>query len=437
MRADVFRDRRHAGRVLAQALSSRYAGREDVIVLALPRGGVPVGFEVAAALQAPLDVLVVRKLGVPGHEEYAMGAIASGGVRVLNDEIVRSLGLPEAAVEAVVRAEQAELERRERLYRDARPPPAVRGRTVIVIDDGLATGSTMRAAVAALRLQQPARIVVAVPTAAADTCELLRREADEVVCPSTPEPYRAVGLWYEDFAQTSDADVRELLTLARQTQTAAAQRALRIPAGAALLDADLSLPPAATGLVLFAHGSGSSRLSPRNRHVASLLNEAGLATVLADLLTQDEEALDQRTRHLRFDIGLLAERLVAAADWLHAEAPTARLPLGCFGASTGAGAALVAAAQRPDTIRAVVSRGGRPDLAGEALAQVRAPTLLVVGGNDVPVIELNRQALAQLGGEKKLVIVPGATHLFEEPGALDRVAELAREWFLRHLAGGG
>jgi putative phosphoribosyl transferase len=272
-----------------------------------------------------------------------------------------------------------------------------------------------------------------VPTAAADTCELLRREADEVVCPSTPEPYRAVGLWYENFAQTSDADVRELLTLVRQTQTAVAQRALRIPAGAALLDADLSLPAAATGLVLFAHGSGSSRLSPRNRHVASLLNEAGLATVLADLLTQDEEALDERTRHLRFDIGLLAERLVAAADWLQAEAATARLPLGCFGASTGAGAALVAAAQRRDTIRAVVSRGGRPDLAGEALAQVRAPTLLVVGGNDVPVIELNRQALAQLGGEKKLVIVPGATHLFEEPGALERVAELAREWFLEHL----
>ena len=436
MPADVYRDRRHAGRVLAQALS-RYAGRHDVIVLALPRGGVPVGLEVAAALRAPLDVFVVRKLGVPGHEEYAMGAIASGGVRVLSEEVVRSLGLREAAIEAVVRAEQAELARRERLYRDARPPPELRDRTVIVIDDGLATGSTMRAAVAALRLQHPARIVVAVPTAAADTCELLRREADEVVCPSTPAPYRAVGLWYEDFAQTSDEDVRELLARARQAPTAVAHHALRIPAGAALLDADLSLPAAASGLVLFAHGSGSSRFSPRNRHVARLLNEAGLATVLADLLTPDEEALDQRTRQLRFDIGLLAERLIAVTDWLQRAAHTERLPIGCFGASTGAGAALVAAAKRSDAIRAVVSRGGRPDLADADLVRVRAPTLLIVGGNDVPVIELNRQALAQLGGERKLVVVPGATHLFEEPGALDSVADLAREWFLRYLPNGG
>jgi putative phosphoribosyl transferase len=308
---------------------------------------------------------------------------------------------------------------------------------VIVVDDGLATGSTMRAAVEALRRQQPARIVVAVPTAAADTCELLRREADEVVCPSTPHPYRAVGLWYQDFSQTSDEDVRDLLALARRARAAVGQRPLRIPAGAALLNADLSLPAAASGLVLFAHGSGSSRFSPRNRHVARLLNEAGLATVLADLLTPDEEALDERTRHLRFDIGLLAERLVAASDWLQGAVQTARLPVGCFGASTGAGAALVAAAQRSDAIRAVVSRGGRPDLAGAALAQVRAPTLLIVGGNDVPVIELNRQALAQLGGEKKLVIVPGATHLFEEAGALDSVAGLAREWFLRYLPNGG
>ena len=431
--ADVFRDRRHAGRVLAQSLS-RYAGRHDVIVLALPRGGVPVAFEVAAALRAPLDVFVVRKLGVPGHEEYAMGAIASGGVRVLNDEMVHSIGLPEAAVERVLRAAQFELERRERLYRDARPPPEVRGRTAIVVDDGLATGSTMRAAVAALRLQRPARIVVAVPTAAADTCELLRREADEVVCSSTPEPYRAVGLWYEDFSQTSDEDVRELLERARQERAAVEPHALRIPAGAALLDADLSLPAAASGLVLFAHGSGSSRFSPRNRHVARLLNEAGLATVLADLLTRDEEALDERTHRLRFDIALLAGRLVAATDWLRGAAQTGHLPLGCFGASTGAAAALIAAAERRDAIRAVVSRGGRPDLAGTALAQVRAPTLLVVGGNDGAVIELNRQALAQMGCEKKLLIVPGATHLFEEPGALDSVAALAREWFLRHLA---
>jgi pimeloyl-ACP methyl ester carboxylesterase len=185
--------------------------------------------------------------------------------------------------------------------------------------------------------------------------------------------------------------------------------------------------------VLFAHGSGSSRHSPRNRYVARLLNEAKLATLLLDLLTAEEEAIDLRTAHLRFDIGLLAERLIGATDWLTQHPDTRDLPIGYFGASTGSGAALVAAAERPDVVGAIVSRGGRPDLAGSALQRVRAPTLLIVGGNDLPVIELNQAALAQLRCEKRLVIVPGATHLFEEPGALDEVARLACEWFERHL----
>ena len=221
MTADVFRDRRHAGRVLAQVLAG-YANRSDVFVLALPRGGVPVAYEVADVLHAPLDVFVVRKLGVPGHEEYAMGALASGGVRVLNDEVVQRLGISDAAVDAVTRHEQRELERRERLYRDGRPLPDMRGRTVILVDDGLATGSTMLAAVRALRAQQPARIVVAVPTAAAETCVQLRSEADEVVCATTPEPFGAVGMWYDDFSQTSDEEVRELLARAEKDATHAA-----------------------------------------------------------------------------------------------------------------------------------------------------------------------------------------------------------------------
>lgn len=211
------------------------------------------------------------------------------------------------------------------------------------------------------------------------------------------------------------------------------QLALRIDLRSAMLEADVSLPGTARGLVLFAHGSGSSRFSPRNRQVAQQLNEAQLATVLADLLTPAEEAIDERTRQLRFDIQLLADRLVDLTDWLRADTRTATLSIGYFGASTGAGAALVAAAQRSDTVRAVVSRGGRPDLAGQALARVRAPTLLIVGGNDAAVIDLNRQALALLRGEKHMAIVPGATHLFEEPGALGAVAALARDWFLSHL----
>jgi len=214
-----FRDRREAGRFLARQLSA-YANRPDVIVLALPRGGVPVAYEVAAALHAPLDVFLVRKLGVPGHEEYAMGAIASGGVRVLNEQVVQTLGIPDFRVEAAAAREQQELERRERAYRGNRPPPDVRGRTVILVDDGLATGASMQAAVIALRRLEPARIVVAVPTAAPETCEQMRALADEVVCATTPEPFRAVGLWYEDFSQTSDEEVGTLLAQARQAHQA-------------------------------------------------------------------------------------------------------------------------------------------------------------------------------------------------------------------------
>ncbi|WP_431108659.1 dienelactone hydrolase family protein [Variovorax paradoxus] len=199
------------------------------------------------------------------------------------------------------------------------------------------------------------------------------------------------------------------------------------------LDADLSVPASCNGIVLFAHGSGSSRLSPRNRQVAESLNASRLATLLVDLLTPDEEAEDQRTRELRFDIAMLADRLVGLTDWLRSNDQTANLRIGYFGASTGAGAALVAAAQRPDTVNAVVSRGGRPDLAGPALERVRAPTLLIVGGNDGPVIDMNSQAMAAMHCEKRMTIVPGATHLFEEPDALGAVSTLARDWFKSHL----
>lgn len=211
------------------------------------------------------------------------------------------------------------------------------------------------------------------------------------------------------------------------------ERPVRVAAGAVMLEGDLSLPQGARGVVLFAHGSGSSRLSPRNRYVAQSLNAGRLATLLVDVLTPTEEAADLRTARLRFDIPLLSERLIRATDWLVQYPATRGLPVGYFGASTGAAAALIAAVERPGVVGAVVSRGGRPDLAGPALARVRAPTLLVVGGNDHPVIELNQAALAQLRAEKRLVIVPGATHLFEEPGALDEVARLARAWFEHHL----
>lgn len=207
---EKFIDRHDAGRRLAEDLM-QYAARSDAIVLALPRGGVPVGFEVSDALGAPLDVFIVRKLGVPGHEELAMGAIATGGVRVLNRDVVQMLNIHPSTIDHVARQEEQELLRRERDYRDNRPPPSLEDQVVILVDDGLATGSTMRAAAQAVRLQHPARVVIAVPVAAVETCDDLRDEADEIVCTRTPEPFHAVGLWYEDFSQTTDEEVRDLL----------------------------------------------------------------------------------------------------------------------------------------------------------------------------------------------------------------------------------
>jgi len=401
----------------------------DTVVLALPRGGVPVAAEIAHALAVPLDVFVVRKLGVPGHEELALGAIASGGVRVLNQGVVDAARMSPEAVERVARRELEEVERREAAYRGGRPPVETAGKRVILVDDGLATGATMRAAVAAVRATGPARIVVAVPIAAASTCEELAREVDEIVCLRTPEPFYAVGLWYEDFSQTTDEEVRALL---EQPAAGAVEDEFTIRVEAGALGGRLAVPAGARGVVLFAHGSGSSRHSPRNRRVADALNDAGLGTLLVDLLTAEEDAVDVATREHRFDIPLLAGRVLTASDWLERDERTAGLPLGYFGASTGAAAALVAAAERPQ-VRAVVSRGGRPDLAGEALERVRAPTLLVVGERDPAVLELNREAAGRMRAETSLEIVPGASHLFEEPGTLDRAITLARDWFVRHL----
>jgi putative phosphoribosyl transferase len=434
-----FRDRSEAGRLLARELE-HYAGDDDVIVLALPRGGVPVGYEVAKELGAPLDVFVVRKLGVPGHEELALGAVASGGVRVLDKWLISRLGLGREAIERVTAAELREIERREEAYRGNRGPPSVAGKTVILVDDGLATGATMRAASLAVRQLHPKRIVVAVPVAAAETCDEFRDDVDEIVCALTPKPFGAVGMWYDDFSQTTDDEVRQLLARASGgaasppsvERTNVTETDVAVPVEGAVLEGTLSVPEAASGLVVFAHGSGSGRRSPRNRRVATTLNEAGIGTLLIDLLTPDEERADRVTGEHRFDIGLLAHRVLGTIDWLRT-GPGADFRIGLFGASSGAAAALVAAAERPDFVSAVVSRGGRPDLAGSALRRVQAPTLLIVGGADEQVLELNRRALALLPGKKRLVVVPGATHLFEEPGALEEVARLAADWFTRFL----
>jgi putative phosphoribosyl transferase len=425
-----FRDRREAGRRLAERLSGVRSSRP--LVLGLPRGGVPVAFEVARALEAPLDVLVVRKLGVPFQPELGMGAVGEDGVRVLNPGVLREAGVTDAQLAEVEARERAEVEQRAARLRGGRTAVPLTGRMVIIVDDGLATGGTARAAIRVARERGADRVVLAVPVAPPDTVIALSREADEVVALETPEPFFAIGGWYMDFTPTSDQEVVDLLAAAAAVGGAdeGIDREIEIPAGRQELPGHLTVPAGAIGIVVFAHGSGSGRHSPRNRAVARALNDAGLGTLLFDLLSPDEET----DRANVFDIPLLGQRLGAATQWLMDEPARHDLPLGYFGASTGAAAALWAAAEPESPVEAIVSRGGRPDLARERLPAVRAPTLLIVGGRDEAVLELNREAARQLRCEHRIEIVPGATHLFEEPGALERVSELAGNWFVEHLA---
>ncbi|GLW19288.1 putative phosphoribosyl transferase [Streptomyces sp. NBRC 13847] len=431
----LFTDRADAGRRLAEAL--RHLEGDDPVVLGLPRGGVPVAFQVARALHAPLDVIVVRKLGVPSQRELAFGAIGEGGVRVISDDIVRRGRLDASDLASVEHAEAAELARQAERFRAGRQRLPLEGRTAIVVDDGVATGATAAAACEVVRAQGAARVVLAVPVAPPDAAERLRAALDEFVCLSTPFGFSAVGEWYRDFSQTPDDEVVSLLARAADGPGAAdgprtggdVAEEVAIEASGVLLTGDLTVPAGAGAVVMFAHGSGSSRHSPRNRLVATALQEAGLGTLLFDLLTPAEEG----DRAKVFDIETLAGRLIGATGRLR---DRTGLPIGYFGASTGAAAALRAAADPGADIGAVVSRGGRPDLAGPGLSGVRAPTLLIVGGDDTMVIDLNRAAQAALRCENRLEIVPGATHLFEEPGALQEVSELARDWFLRHLVKG-
>jgi putative phosphoribosyl transferase len=469
MQGVEFLDRRDAGRRLAVALAA-LAG-ERPIVVALPRGGVPVAFEVARALRAPLDILAVRKLGAPGNPEFAVGALAEDGTQVVNTAVTRRIGMTQEALDATVEREVAELRRRVARYRGGREPIDVRGRTVIVVDDGMATGLTDLAAVRALRARGAARIVVAVPVGPAESVALLGEVADEVICQMIPRELVGVGRWYEDFSPVSDEEVLALLAQAAEEDPGrsgpdtggegdpdgsgpggggrrepgpgdlggsrepsgparpALARELTLDVDGVVLAGDLRVPAAARGLVIFAHGSGSSRLSPRNRAVARTLGEAGLGTVLFDLLTEHEAD----RRELVFDIALLARRLEAMRRWALDDRATRALPIGYFGASTGAAAALRAAAAAGDAVRAVVSRGGRPDLAADSLPLVCAATLLVVGALDTTVLALNHQAAESLACVHELIVIEGADHLFTRPGALDEVALRAAAWFEDYL----
>jgi putative phosphoribosyl transferase len=428
-----FRDRSDAAAKLANRLL-RFRG-EDVVVLGLPRGGVAVAAEVARVLAAPLDVILVRKLGVPVQPELGLGAIGEGGARIINPDVVHFARVSDEEIAAVEERERAELNRRGQRFRGDRPRVPLAGRTAIIVDDGIATGSTARAACQVAKAEGAARVVLAVPVAPRSARSTLAGDADEVICLVTPEHFLAIGEWYDDFTQTSDHEVVSLLQGARQGAGAEPQGRpplddeVSVLAGSAWLPGHLTVPAAGAGIVIFAHGSGSSRHSPRNMFVAGLLNRAGIGTLMFDLLSGEEE----RDRANVFDIPLLASRLAAATGWLRGQPAAAGSRIGYFGASTGAAAALWAASQPGSEIAAVVSRGGRPDLAIPRLSWVRAPTLLIVGGLDQAVLGMNRQAHEHLTCESQLTVVPGASHLFEEPGTLEQVADLAREWFTRHL----
>jgi len=443
----TFRNRVDAGRALGRRLE--YLRGCDVVVVGLPRGGVPVAYEVARALDAPLDVILVRKLGAPFQPELAMGAIGEGGIRVVYEPTLRLAELSPEAFAAVEARERAELDHRVRRLRGGRAREPLAGRLVVVVDDGIATGSTASAACQVVRAAGAARVVLAAPIAPPPVVDALRSEADEVVCVETPAAFFAIGEFYDDFSQTSEEEVLDLLHRATTEHREPAAAPVGAGAGPPTVEAGsvsrdvevdlpalpvplrgrLTVPRGARGAVVFAHGSGSSRHSPRNRYVADVLTEAGFATLLFDLLTPAEDT----DRSKIFDIPLLARRLADVTDWLRGEPEVAGLAMGYFGASTGAAAALWAAAEEGSHIEAIVSRGGRPDLAAARLAAVEAPTLLIVGGADELVLDLNKQAATLLRHENRVAVVPGATHLFSEPGALESVAVLARDWFVRHL----
>lgn len=438
-----FKNRQEAGKELA--LHLKELKLKNPVVIALPRGGVPIGAEIARELHAEFDILNVRKVGAPSNPEYGIGAITEGGLYWLNDQAIESLGIHPKDIKPILDRELGEVNRRITTYRHDRPLLDLTDKTVILVDDGLATGVTALVAVEYLEQQAVREVILAVPVCARESAQLLKSQVKRVICLEQPERFYAVGLWYEDYSQLSDDEVTQALerhskhkkptrsivpSMQASTKPVSLEidEEIQVSEDLVQLPGHLTLPSPCSGVVLFAHGSGSSRLSPRNQEVAKTLNQNQIATLLFDLLSPTEA--NDRTRV--FDIPFLAKRLVLATRWIQRQNWYKSIPIGYFGASTGGGAALWAAADLGHEIAAVVSRGGRPDLALPRLREVIAPSLLIIGGLDEEVIEMNEYALDFLT-VGQLIIIPNATHLFEEPGALESVAQHAAQWFKSHF----
>lgn len=455
-----FRDRADAGDALALSLSM-FATEPNVVVLGVGRGGVPVARQVAGELGAPFDVLVSRKIGVPGIEEVALGAIAEGSGRVVPDDVAWYIGVPSRVVERLAARERVELERCAQLYRGGKPLHDLQGRTVILVDDGLATGATLRAAARAVRSKQPRRLIAAVPIASQSGVKEMQAEVDELVSLVTPEEFKSVSASYSSYAPVTDDEVLALLgrpprrapsVLVRDVSDriepppsrhgrgpSGAERTLEIQASGSTIMADLGAPRdifgetthRVRGLAILAQGGGCSRNSYKNRYMAGRLRESGYATLRVDLLTRQEQCDDHASVATRFAVERIAARLNSVCDWAAHEGVDGVDHTILISAGMGAGAAFLAAARRRERIFAVVSRGGRVDLAGETLSQVQAPTLLIVGTADAEMVQRNREAMRLLPNSTEMVRIPRAGNSFAEPGALGSVAEHTVKWLDR------
>ncbi len=439
----MFKNRNQAGKLLAKELKNISLDRDNTVVIALPRGGVPVAYQVAKELNLPLDIFCVKKIGYPSNPELAMGAVTEDGETYINQSLKFSSGLSNDTIESLrIRTYEKAKEQTMRL-RGNRAAMNIQGKSILLIDDGIATGATVEAAIKLLHQKGAKEIILAVPVASKQASRKLSPAVDKFIALDIPERFHAVGQWYQEFQQVDDQEVIEILQQRRQDSPLLESSSSEITSKMTIEDITISygsnqlhgrvrLVPAAKAWIVFAHGSGSSHLSTRNNWVAQQLNEAGFSTLLFDLLTPQED-LNYRKR---FNIGMLAERLSFTVNWLiKSSYYLPNTPIGLFGASTGAAAALVCAAEEQDRLPlyTIVSRGGRPDLAGSKnLAAVSMPTLLLVGDNDFEVIELNRNALKKLS-EGYMELIPGATHLFEEPGTLADVANRTCMWFDEQL----
>ncbi|WP_017601798.1 phosphoribosyltransferase family protein [Nocardiopsis lucentensis] len=425
-----FTDRSEAGRRLAERV--RPFAVRDPLVLALPRGGVPVGAELARLLDADFDVLMVRKVGLPGRPELGVGAISEDGHVIFDDLALARMRIPRQALAETVEAERKELERRRRAYRGDRPTPRITGRDCVVVDDGVATGGTARAALHMVRQADPAQLVLAVPVAAPEAVASLREEADELVVLSAPDNFHAVGEWYRDFSQLSDGHVTAILAeRGRAHPPADVARGVRIRAGEDYLDGDLTMPAALRGAIVLAVGEG--RTDPRWRAIASVLRRSGYATLLLDLVTAGERA--EHAEGVGTEV--LGERLNAAVTWLRRATDAANEPVGVLGSGTAGPAALVTAAERPRDVGAVVVYGGRIDLAEPALSRVRAPVMVLLESGDSFVRELSEWARGRMAGPTDLRVMPGAEQLLEGGQEWRQVAVETLDWFDRHLSGSG